>query len=160
METGIEEIGNCIVFSILIIGIIIAMFYNGYKALTDIDESIDKPIDYTKVDKEIYRLVRLLNCIPYLHTICSCSGYDKEPVRIWFVIPAKKVNFVMYYFFNNMNTDDWNICIETTDPNLKSDKIVLMLESKRVVSKMKNEITTMCDNILCIMIETGFKPRK
>lgn len=159
MESGLD-IGKYIVFSILIIGIIIAMLYNGYMALADIDESIDEPIDYTKVDKEIYRLVRLLNCIPYLHTICSCSGHDKELVRIWFVIPAKKVNFVMYYFFNNMNTDDWNICIETADPNLKSDKIVLMLESKRVVSKMKNEITAMCDNILCIMIETGFKLRK
>lgn len=160
MEIEILDIGSCIIFSILIIGIIIAMFYNGYKALTDIDEFIDKPIDYTKVDKEICRLVRLLNCIPYLHTICSCSGHDKEPVRIWFIIPSKKVNFVMHYFFNNLNFKDWIICVETADPNLKSKEISFYLESKRMVSEMKDDITTMCDNILCVMVETGFKLKK
>lgn len=37
--------------------------------------------NYKDVDKEIYRLVRMLNCIPYLYTTCSCSGHDVNPIR-------------------------------------------------------------------------------
>lgn len=150
-----EDIWLYIICSILVIGTIVAMIYDSFKII-----DVDNSIDYTKVDKEIYRLVRLLNCIPYLHTICSCSGHNKEPVRIWFNIPVKKVNFVMYYFFNNLNYKDWVICVETADPNLKSKEIRFYLESKRIVSEMKDEINALCDNILCIILENGFKLKK
>lgn len=116
--------------------------------------------NYKDVDKEIYRLVRMLNCIPYLYTTCSCSGHDVNPIRIWFNIPAKKINFVMYYFFNNLNFKDWIICVETTDPNLKSKEISFYLESKRMVSEMKDEINALCENILCVMLENEFKPKE
>ena len=115
---------------------------------------------YKDIDGEIYRLVRVLNCIPYLYTTCSCSGHGENPIRIWFNIPAKKVNFVMHYFFNNLNYKDWVICVETADPDLKSKEVSFYLESKRMVSEMKDEINALCDNILCIMIENGFKPKE
>lgn len=105
-------------------------------------------------------MVRVLNCIPYLHTTCSCSGHGVNPIRIWFNIPAKRVNFVMHYFFNNLNYKDWIVCVETADPDLKSKEISFYLESKRTVDYMKDEINAMCENILCIMIETRFKPKE
>ena len=150
-----EDVWLDIIYLILVIGTIVAVIYDSFKII-----DVDNSIDYTKIDKEICRLVRLLNCIPYLYTTCSCCGYDKEPIRIWFNIPAKKVNFVMYYFFNNLNFKDWIICVETTDPNLKSKEINFYLESKRMVSEMKDEINALCDNILCIMLENGFKPKE
>lgn len=115
---------------------------------------------YRHVDTEIYRLVRVLNCIPYLHTTRSCSGHDTNPIRIWFNIPAKKVNFVMHYFFNHLDFKDWVICVETADPDLKSKEVSFYLESKRMVSEMKDEINASCDNILCIMLENKFQPKE
>lgn len=150
-----EDVWLDIIYLILVIGTIVAVIYDSFKII-----DVDNSIDYTKIDKEICRLVRMLNCIPYLYTTCSCSGYDKEPIRIWFNIPAKKVNFVMYYFFNNLNYKDWVICVETADPNLKSKEIRFYLESKRIVSEMKDEINALCDNILCIILENGFKLKK
>lgn len=115
---------------------------------------------YKDVDNKIYRLVRMLNCIPYLYTTISSSGHDVNPIKIQFNIPAKKVNFVMYYFFNNLNFKDWVIYVKTTDLNLKSKEISFYLESKRMVTDMKDEINAMCDNILCVMLENGFKPKE
>lgn len=35
-----------------------------------------------------------------------------------------------------------------------------MMKKKRMVSEMKDEINALCDNILCIMLENGFKPKE
>lgn len=148
------------VWAIAIIGILLYFKWDMDTTLKDNKLALKPCFKYKDVDKEIYRLVRMLNCIPYLYTTCSCSGHNVNPVRIWFKIPVKKINFVMYYFFNNLNFKDWIICVDTADPNLKSKEIRFYLESKRMVSEMKYEINALRNNILCIMLENGFKPKE
>ena len=158
-----ETIQGIIMFAVWVIAIIGVLLYFKWDVDTTLKDNrlaLKPCFKYKDVDNEIYRLVRVLNCIPYLHTTCSCSGHGENPIRIWFNIPAKKVNFVMHYFFNNLNYKDWIICVETADPDLKSKEISFYLESKRMVDEMKDETTAMCENILCIMIENGFKPKE
>lgn len=155
-----KEIIGIIIWVIVIIGTILYFKWDIDTTLKDNRLALKPCYRYKDVDKEIYRLVRMLNCIPYLYTTCSCSGHDTNSIRIWFNIPAKKVNFVMHYFFNHLDFKDWVICVETADPDLKSKEVSFYLESKRMVSEMKDEINALCENILCVMLENEFKPKE
>ena len=51
----------------------------------------DWPFSPEDIDSDIRELVLALNRLPYVVTLSSCSGHDKEPVAIDMAVEASRI---------------------------------------------------------------------
>lgn len=90
-----------------------------------------KIIPYDEIDKEIVELCRALNSIDGIETIESCCGHGKEKCQIYFTI--NNINLLNRLCFHCFNHEDfWEICVDTGDPNRRSNKLHFVLTSRRI----------------------------
>lgn len=92
-------------------------------------------INYTEIDIEIKPLIKALNKLDGIKTMCSCSGHNKEPITIFFktnsINALNKILWAGAYRYWNFQAG-WEIKVAYNDPDCNSNELDLLLESKDI----------------------------
>ncbi len=91
------------------------------------EEGVEISGEIVGIDKEIVRLVKVMNQFPGIETISSCCGHGEHEIRIWFIPVAIEVLPQMLYWFDACHSGwNWPVSIYT---DCSADHVTWMVSS-------------------------------
>lgn len=84
--------------------------------------------EIVEIDKELVRLVKVMNRFPGIKTTECCSGHGKQKSAIWFVPESIKALPNLLYWFDACHSGcDWPVCIYT---DCSADHVTWIVEAR------------------------------
>jgi hypothetical protein len=112
-----------------------------------------------EIDVECRELVRILNLVPGVYTRESCSGHDRDYMRIWFEASNTKSLSLLSHFTASAHTtleQDWTIVVRP-DCFLRNPKqpMFMLKSASRDLLRNHAEAISLVDAIGTFLIENN-----